>query len=387
MPDGFSLTDAHGRQVIYAGRFADQIEGADLPGGCVVLGEQDALSHKLTEVLNRANALVFLDLLSFPLEAMTGRHWDIPIVVVLPTRFDAEYLTATFGSTLFERLGFFDCIITPDPALWKELRRKYWWAEGQRIPIAGDRPSEVATAVCALLEAEPTITTSHDQKEAARHWRERIRVLAASVSQRAVHRVNGDLRLNKALHRVQAAALELLFAAVREKRDARVPLDVLEVGTGVGRWASSFDLTKTRFFGIGACEDLIEAARANFPEGRFDLLGSDLRFPYEDESFDLVFSVTVMERYPAPAKRDLLSEMWRVARPGGRLLYLENLVFERQSKNSTVHPMSISEFENLILDATAGQVVLDHVQSLRYPGEDLRRGGAISLLKLGVPKT
>ncbi len=387
MPNGFSLTDAPGRQVIYAGRLVDQIEGADLPGDCIVLGEQDALSHKLTEVLDRANALVLLDLLSFPLEAMTAWHWDIPIVVVLPTRFDAKYLTSTFGSTLFERLGFFDSIITPDPALWEELRRKYHWAEGQRIPVAGDHPSQGATAVCILSEAEPTTTTSYDQKEVAQYWRERIHMLAASVSQRAVHWVNGDLRLNKALHRVQAAAFEPLFAAAREKRDTRGPLDVLEVGSGVGRWASSFDLTETRFFGIDAREDLVRAARANFPEGRFDLLGSDLLFPYEDESFDLVFSVTVMHHYPVPAKQTLLSEMWRVARPGGRLLFLENFVFERRSEKPGVHPISVRTFEDLILDATAGQVVLDHVQSLRYPGEDLHRGGAISLLKLGVPKT
>jgi hypothetical protein len=32
-------------------------------------------------------------------------------------------------------------------------------------------------------------------------------------------------------------------------------------------------------------------------------------------------------------------------------------------------------------------VVLEHVESLRYPGEELRRGGLISLLRLGVSRT
>ncbi len=389
MPDGFSRTDADGRQVIYAGRFADQIEGADLPGDCVVLGEQDTLSHKLTEVLNHANTLVFLDLLSFPLQAMTARHWDIPIVVVLPSGFDTNSLTATFGSTLFERLGFFDCIVTPDAALWEELRQMYHWAEGQRIPIVGDHPSEVAPAICTLFEAKSThtATTDNNQNEAAaRYWRERKRMLAASESYRAVHCTNHGPRFNKALHRVQSAALEPRFDAPRGVRDTGIPLDVLEVGTGVGRWASSFDLMQTRFFGLDAREDLVRIARANFPEGRFDLLSSDLLFPYEDQRFDLVFSVTTMDHYPTPAKRTLLSEMWRVARPGGRLLFLENFVFERQPEMSDLYPTSVSEFEDLIIDATAGQVVLEHIESLQYPGEHLRRGGAISLLRLGVPK-
>jgi ubiquinone/menaquinone biosynthesis C-methylase UbiE len=189
------------------------------------------------------------------------------------------------------------------------------------------------------------------------------------------------------LHRVQAVALEPRFAAARADRDASAPLDVLQVGAGAGRWASSFDPERTRFVGLDAREDLLAAARANFPEGRFDLLDTDLHFPYEDESFDLVFSVTVMHHNPVPAKRTLLSEMWRVSRPAGRLLFLEDFVFTSWPEDPNVHPMSVTEFVDLILDATAGQVVLEHVESLRYPHEDLRRGGLISLLRLGVSRT
>jgi SAM-dependent methyltransferase len=386
MPEACSRTYDNKRPVIYAGRFADQIANTDLPNGHVVLGEQDTRSYELARILNRANTLVFLDPLSFPLEAMTAEHWDLPIVVVLPPSFDAKALIATFGSALFERLGFFDRIVTPDSALWEKLRRKYCWAEGQRIPVVGNRPSEVATTVCALLEAESTSTAnpSHDQGEAARYWRERT--LATSVTHCAAHRIDHDPRSKKASHRVQAAALEPRFAALRQKRDAKVPLDVLEVGTGAGRWASSFDPTETRFFGIDTREELLRIARINFPEGRFDLLGSELLLPYEDESFDLVFTATIMHHYPVTAKRTLLSEMWRVARPGGQLLFLENFVFKKQPEQLAVHPMSVSEFESLLLDATAGQVVLDYVESLRYPGEDLRTGMVISLLRLGAPK-
>ena len=166
-----------------------------------------------------------------------------------------------------------------------------------------------------------------------------------------------------------------------------VTFDVLEVGAGIGRWASSFDLAKTRFVGVDISEGMVQAARANFPEGHFDRLGDDLILPYDDESFDLAFSVTVMHHNPTPAKRTLLSEMWRVTRPGGRLMFLEDFVTSRRSAKSTVYPMSVLKFVELLIEATAGQAVLEHVESLQYPHDNLTRSGLLSVSKLGVPKT
>lgn len=359
MPDVFAPTGPYRHPVIYAGRFAHRMASDDLPDGCTVLGEQEILPYKLTGALSRSNTLVILDLPSFPLEAMRGHHWDVPMIVALPPGFDAETLAVNFGSALFERLGFFDRVATPDSALWQELRRRYRWAECQRVPVSGDHPCEAIEMILALLEAAST----------------------------SILEANGtccEPRFSKALYRVQAAALEPRFAAATGERAPEAPLDVLEVGTGVGRWASSFD-PKTRFFGIEAREDLLRTARTNFPDHRFDSLGSDLLFPYEDGSFDLVFSVTVLLHHPAPARRTLLSEMWRVARPAGRLLFLENFVFARQPEKPVIYPLSVTQFEDLILDATAGRVTLEHVESLRYPDENLRRGGLISLMRLGIP--
>ena len=65
---------------------------------------------------------------------------------------------------------------------------------------------------------------------------------------------------------------------------------------------------------------------------------------------------------------------------------MEDFVFTRRSEKPAVYPISVAEFEDLIIDATAGQVVLEYVESLRYPDEDLRRGGLVSLLRLGARK-
>ena len=360
-----------------------------LPSDCEILSEWDVLPTQLDAVVERASTLAILDLFSFPFEAMTGDRQNVPLILVLPPQFDAGFLTTVFGAALFERLSFFDRIATGDADLWEGLRRRYGWAEGQRIEIGSDRLEEVAREIHALLEAEsasPTFFGDGDY-EVARYWNERGDALADSTPHQAVCSVHHDQKFNKAMHRVQAATLEPQFAAAWGGRAEDAAFDVLEIGVGIGRWASSFDLSKIRFVGVDISEGMVNAARANFPEGHFARLGSDLLLPYADESFDLVFSVTVMHHNPTSAKRTLLSEMWRVARPGGRLMFLEDFVVAKGSARSPVYRMSVLKFVDLVLEATAGQVVLEHVESLRYPHDDVVRSGLLSLSKVGVPKT
>lgn len=379
------LLDTDGRPVIYAGRHADRVAG--LPDGRPVLSEWDVTFHRLAGLLEGPGAVVVLDAFSFPFELVT-RNWpDVPLVVAL-LEADAEFLAAVFGPPLFGRVGFFDRLVVGDDGVWRELRRRYGWAEGQRVGVEGDEPEAVAAELYDRLAAEPEAPPElgGEEYEALRYWRERGEALAASAPHRAVCSVRHGLAFNKAMHRAQAAAIESQFAAARGNRDPGVPLEVLEVGAGAGRWAASFDPAGTRFVGADVSEGMVRAARANFPELRFDLMGADLKLPYEDESFDLVFTVTVLHHNPTPAKRALLSEMWRVARPGGRLMFLEDFVAGRQSEAGTVYPMSVLKFVELVLEATGGQVVLEHVESLRYPHDDVSRGGLISLSRLGVPR-
>ena len=379
-----------GRPAFYAGRFFDRVADASLPGECDILSDWDVLSAQLDAALERTSTLAVLDPFSFPFEAVVGDRADVPLILVLPPGFDADFLTTVFGAPAFERLGFFDRIATGDDTLWQKLRRRYGWAEGQRLVVGARSPEEVAEEIGALLEAEaatPTHFGEEGEYEATRYWSERGDALANLAPHRAICSVRHDLRFNKAMHRVQAAALEPQFVAARGSRAESVPFDVLEIGTGIGRWAASFDLTKTRFVGVDISEGMVESARTNFPCGHFDTIREDLILPYDDESYDLAFSVTVMHHNPTPAKRILLSEMWRVTRPGGRLIFLEDFVGGQHSPTSTVYPMSVLKFVELLLEATAGQLVLEHMESLQYPHDGFVRGGLLSLSRLGIPKT
>jgi ubiquinone/menaquinone biosynthesis C-methylase UbiE len=379
-------TTASLRTLVYAGRFTDKVSSAELPEGCKVLTDWDVLPYQLA-ALERATTLVVLDLFSFPFESMTREQWDVPLVVTLPAGFDAPFLSAVFEEAVLGRLGFFDRVATADRDLWEELRLRYRWAGSQRIELHCSPPDEAAAKICGRLEEEAaTPISSGEDYETIRYWRGRGDALASSAPQGAIHVAHHDPAFDKAVFRVQSEALGPQFVAARGARAEDVPFEVLEVGVGVGRWASKLDPANTRLTGLDVSESMIQAARADFPEGRFDLLEEDLLFPYAEESFDLAFTVSVLHHNPASAKRTLISEMWRVTRPGGRLMFLEDFVSEKRTPGSTVYPMSIGGFVDLVCEATAGRVVLEHVEALRYPHDPFFRGGLLSLSKVGTPQ-
>src|SRR5215213_2613902 len=162
-------TSVAARLVFYAGRFMDRIQSVDLPEGCTLLGDWDVLPAQLTIATQEATSLVVLDLFSFPFEALSGVQRDIPLIVVLPSGLDEEFLTTVFGEAVFARLDFFDRIATPDRALWKSLRRRYCWAEQQRIELESCDPDEAAKAIGSLLEAESCRPLPHPDFDKATH--------------------------------------------------------------------------------------------------------------------------------------------------------------------------------------------------------------------------
>lgn len=368
----------NGRPVFYAGRFVDRVPPAALPGGGVLLGDWDVLPASLASALDGASALVVADPLSFPFEALIGVQKNVPVVLVIPPDLDADAAFAVFGEPALARLGPFDRVATPDDALWESLRRRYGLSADGRLAIRDADPGAAVGEIAALLDGAPSANGSRGPAESE----------TGPEGRYARRRRGGGLvsAHEKAVHRTQRAVMEPQFAAARGPRAEDAPFDVLEVGAGRGRWLQSFDRERTRFFGVDPDEENVAAARAGFPEAGFDPLGEDLRLPHEDETFDLVFSVTTLQRHPAPEKERLLSEMWRVAKPGGRLLFLEDFVFEGGVGGPGIHPVSVRGFVGLLLGATDGQVVLEHVESLRYPGENLTRGGLLAVSRLGVPK-
>jgi hypothetical protein len=380
--------------VIYAGRFARELAptGA-VSEGCEILSEWGVLPRDLAAALKRATTLVVLDPLSFPFETMEGEGWTVPLVVAPPEGFDPDALTALFGPGLFGRLGPFDRVATADDALWEGLRARHDLFEGQRLRVGGS-VEESAAELCALLLNETEApNVLRDPYEEERFWAERGGPTSVALGARsALHR---RLGFDKAVHRAQAGALEPQLAGARAASAPDVPLDFLEVGCGSGRWAWGVlsGLPGARYTGAEGDGALLASAREGFPNerfpgARFDRLEGAGRLPYGDEGFDVVFGASAMRYLSAEEKAALISEMWRVAKPGGRIVLLEEFVAEeRPAGVPAPSTVSISSFVNLVASATAGGVSLEHVETLRYPHDTLTKSAVISLAKLGAPRT
>ena len=340
-----SQTNAAARPVLYAGRLADEVTAGGPPESFAVLDDWEVLPAHLAATVQGAPALVILDPLSFPFESLTGPLRDVPLVVVVPEGLDPDFLSAVFGEPVFSRLGPFDRLAATDAATLDTLAGRHGLSPGQLVQLDGPEP---AGELADVLEAEGNVSA-----------------------------------VNKATHRAQRAVLRPQLEAARGGRADDVPFRVLEVGSGWGRWSASFDPVRTEFFGMEADRGAVKRASEAFPEATFDHLSEDLVLPHDDETFDLVFSVGLVNHLPDAEKRFLISEMWRVARPGGRLVFLEDFV---PAPGRAETPAPVRRFVAALLQATGWQVSLEHMESVRYPGENLTRGGVLAVSRLGVPK-
>jgi len=107
--------------------------------------------------------------------------------------------------------------------------------------------------------------------------------------------------------------------------------DVLEAGCGIGTDASQFAKAGARYTGIDFSSTAVDLARRRFEleglRGEF-VPGSITSMPFEDQSFDLVYSYGVIHHLPEPEAA--VHEFRRVLRPGG---VAKVMVYHRNSLN------------------------------------------------------
>ncbi len=99
---------------------------------------------------------------------------------------------------------------------------------------------------------------------------------------------------------------------------------VLEVGSGLGILASAVArrLPAAKVFGVELSADQLVAAAQPLPPNLTLLQGDAQAIPLADCSFDVVYCRWVLEHVARPV--DVLSQMRRVLKPGGRVFVVEN---------------------------------------------------------------
>jgi len=97
---------------------------------------------------------------------------------------------------------------------------------------------------------------------------------------------------------------------------------LLDFGSGAGRvlrqWA---DLDGVSLRGCDYNADAIEWAQANFPFADCSVNGLEPPLPYEDDSFDFVYVLSVFTHFSEELQPRWMAELARVIRPGGWLIF------------------------------------------------------------------
>ena len=100
---------------------------------------------------------------------------------------------------------------------------------------------------------------------------------------------------------------------------------LLDAGCGTGgflAWAASTGAF-TRLCGIDVSAEAVQLARETVPNAELHAAPLD-RIPFDDEAFDLVVSLDVLQHVPDRVVDASLRELRRVLRPGGALLVRTN---------------------------------------------------------------
>jgi ubiquinone/menaquinone biosynthesis C-methylase UbiE len=112
---------------------------------------------------------------------------------------------------------------------------------------------------------------------------------------------------------VDALEKDLLYGLARPERGEQA----LDVGTGTGHFAADLVTRGLRVIGVDLSAPMLAQARRKGARAHW-VRGDAARLPLASESYDLVLSVTALE-FVAQAEA-AIQEMWRMARPGGRLV-------------------------------------------------------------------
>lgn len=326
-----------GRSLVYVGRRRD----IEAPPDSLLMTDWDALPVRIAPILNRADSLTILDPMSFPFDALRDSDRGIPLAVELPD-LEPEVLAQLLGTPLLRHITPFDAVATTSEEAWSALRARYSWPHFIRIaPTA---------AVSAGMD------------------------LAGDPS--------GCLRARKSGHLVLAKALGVQLEAARAAVPAGELLTALILAKDIGRWASLFQLGQTDVKGIDREPESVARAALGFPEWSFDT-----KLSWEDEEPErahVTFAVAALCQHSRDVRRETLSRLVRALRIGGRLIVLDRFLADGH-----VRDVGAPRPRELVADvwhASARHVVLEHVEALRLPNEDLTSVGVLAFTKLGRPE-
>jgi ubiquinone/menaquinone biosynthesis C-methylase UbiE len=130
----------------------------------------------------------------------------------------------------------------------------------------------------------------------------------------------------------------LLLSEVRHTQPGRA----LDIGCGTGELGSRLAARGWQVVGLDLCETMVHEACAKIGEGKLCLtVGDSEHLPFAPQSFDLLTCANSFHHYPH--QDAVVREMYRVLKPGGRLLLLDG--WPDQWMGRIVYDMIITRVE------------------------------------------
>lgn len=120
-------------------------------------------------------------------------------------------------------------------------------------------------------------------------------------------------------------------------------LAVLDLGCGIGNYHELLGGKFARLVGVDVSTTSIEQARRLRPSIEY-LTYDGAALPFEDNSFDAVFTICVLHHVPPSMWQGFVSEMRRILRSGGLAL-----IYEHNPK----HPLTMKVVNDCVFDADA----------------------------------
>ena len=130
----------------------------------------------------------------------------------------------------------------------------------------------------------------------------------------------------------------MLIKMIKEKAGDR-PLKILELGAGVGTATLDFSksLNFTSYTVTDVSENYLQAAKNRLPDPRFDFVQTaGEQLPFENEQYDLVFSVYLFHELPSKVREEVLKESMRVLKKDGILAICDSLQVDDEPKLNKV---------------------------------------------------
>lgn len=138
------------------------------------------------------------------------------------------------------------------------------------------------------------------------------------------------------------------------KRFRGNPSPLLELGSGIGLFLEACRENSVHAIGLEYEQEGVQAAR----ERGLDALQHDLSFPlpFPDSSFQTVFSNQVIEHLSKPTQLLMISETFRVLRPGGQALIISPCRHYEPARLDKYHIGLLTPSELRIMAENAGFV-------------------------------